>query len=312
MKLYMADSLKNKTYKNVSYNAVGKMLSFAFQALANIILSRELIAEDYGIVSFAVICVTFMINFSGFGLSQAAIHTSHFDEKSKNTLFTTRLILSLLAFLILIVFAGFTKYFIEQNEITAVIRVLAFNLLISNLSLVSSVCLERKLKYLIISIAETALAMTSSITAIILALNGFRYWSIVYASILSNIVFAIIICLCMPYKYKLQIDKGIAKEYFKYGSYILCTGTVLFVTYNIDNFVIGTVAGVSQLGYYAIAFNWGSLVCTVMFGVVFTVLFPTFTKMRDDPDRMKRAYLASYSVYGIDQLFVEHRFVLCR
>jgi O-antigen/teichoic acid export membrane protein len=58
-----------------------------------------------------------------------------------------------------------------------------------------------------------------------------------------------------------------------------------------DNFIIGTVAGASQLGYYAIAFNWGAMVASIMGAVVFGVLFPTFSRMRNDPAKMKQGYL---------------------
>jgi O-antigen/teichoic acid export membrane protein len=205
--------------------------------------------------------------------------------------FTLRLVLSVFAFLLLFIFSGFAGHFIDHPAITSVIRILAFNLLIDNISSVSSICLERNLKFSIISIAETGLVVTSSITAIVLAVNGFKYWSIVYGSISSNLVFAVILYFCMPYRFKFTFDFDIAKEYLRYGLYVFFTGLVIFATYNMDNFIIGAVAGVSQLGYYAIAFSWGSLVCSVMFGVVFSVLFPTFTKMRDDPVRMKQAYL---------------------
>jgi PST family polysaccharide transporter len=48
---------------------------------------------------------------------------------------------------------------------------------------------------------------------------------------------------------------------------------------------------VSQLGYYAIAFNWGAMVCSIMGAVVLGVLFPTFSRMQGDLERMKQAYL---------------------
>jgi O-antigen/teichoic acid export membrane protein len=287
----MAESLKKTTFKNVSYNAIGKAVAFLFQSIANIILSRELIAEDYGVVGFAMIFVTFMRNFSGFGINKAAVHAKDFDEKKMSTVFTLRLILSLLAFTTLFLSSGFAEHFIDHPSIVAVIRILALNILIDNISSVSSICLERNLKFSIISIAETGLVVSSSITAIVLAVNGFKYWSIVYGSISSNLVFSLILYFCMPYRFRFAIDLDVAKEYLRYGLYVFCTGLLIFATYNMDNFIIGSVAGVSQLGYYAIAFSWGSLVCSVMFGVVFSVLFPTFTKMRDDPIRMKQAYL---------------------
>ncbi len=51
--------------------------------------------------------------------------------------------------------------------------------------------------------------------------------------------------------------------------------------------------GAEQLGYYAIAFNWGSLICVLLAGIVHQVLFPTFSKFQHDLLAMKGAYLES-------------------
>ncbi len=287
----MSQSLKNTTFKNISYNAFGKVIAFCFQSAASIILSRELVAEDYGVAGFAMICVAFMKNFSGFGINKAAVHAEYFDEKAMNTAFTLRQIIGCLAFAITIAFSGLAGHFIEHKAITSVIRVLAFAILIDNFSLVSTIYLERNLKFSIISFAETGLTVASSITAIILVMNGFKYWSIVYGYIAANIVFVLITYLYRPYRFRFSIDVVIAKQYLKYGSMVFLTGLLFFAIFNMDNFIIGSVAGLAQLGFYAIAFNWGAMVCSIMGAVVFGVLFPTFSRMRGDPVRMKQAYL---------------------
>jgi PST family polysaccharide transporter/lipopolysaccharide exporter len=83
----------------------------------------------------------------------------------------------------------------------------------------------------------------------------------------------------------------IARDLLKYGSSVLLAGLVSFAVYNFDNLVVGSVGGSSQLGYYGLAFNWGSMVCSIMSAVVLSVLFPTFSRMQEDKGKMKQAYL---------------------
>jgi O-antigen/teichoic acid export membrane protein len=122
-------------------------------------------------------------------------------------------------------------------------------------------------------------------------MNGFKYWSIVYAYLAATTVFTLTTYCYMPYRLKFAIDLGIAKQYLRFGMPVFLTGLLSFAIFNMDNFVVGAVAGASQLGYYAISFNWGSMVCSIMGAVVFGVLFPTFSRMQGDPERMKQAYL---------------------
>ncbi len=287
----MTKSLKNTTLKNVSYNAIGRIASFVFQSVANIVITRELTAADYGVVGFAMICVSFLKSFSGLGINSAAIHAKEFDDKSEATAFTLRLLLGLVVFAITIGLSNVAELFFKHKEISSVIRVLAFAIIIDSFSSVSIILLTRKLKYSLIAIADAGLFMSSSIVAIVMAINGYKYWSIVCGYISANIIFTVICYYMMPYRLKFAIDPDIAKQYLSYGSKVFTSMLLWFAVMNMDNFIIGSVAGATQLGFYAIAFNWGSMVCSIMGAVVLGVLFPTFSRMQDDPARMKRAYL---------------------
>jgi O-antigen/teichoic acid export membrane protein len=124
-----------------------------------------------------------------------------------------------------------------------------------------------------------------------MALNGFTFWSIVVAYVGSNIVFVIIMNLFLPYKIMFRLDKQIAGELIGYGYKVLLAGLVTFAVFNLDNFVVGAVSGPSVLGYYSLAFNWGSMVCGIMSAVVSNVLFPVFARMQDEPEKLKEKFL---------------------
>lgn len=287
----MSEHIFKQTFKNISYNALGKVLSFAFQSFASVVLSRELVAADYGVAGFAMIWVTFMKSFSGFGINKAAIRSERFSEAAADTAFTLRQIVGIIAFAVTIAGAEAARLFFPHPAIATVIRVLAWAVLIDNFSLVSTIYLERELRYGALSTAETALTVASSLTAVCLVYNGFTYWSIVYAYLAANLTFVVVAFSFRPYRPRFRLDAGIAREYLKYGSTVFLTGLLTFVLYNFDNFVIGAVAGAERLGFYAIAFNWGAMVCSVMGAVVFGVLFPTFARLQHDPAQMKTAYL---------------------
>jgi O-antigen/teichoic acid export membrane protein len=51
--------------------------------------------------------------------------------------------------------------------------------------------------------------------------------------------------------------------------------------------------GIAMLGYYTLAFNWGSFVCGLLSDTVNTVLFPTFAAIQGDPVKLRRWYLKS-------------------
>lgn len=287
----MQKQLKASTTKNISYSALGKIVVFIFQACANIILSRELVSSDYGIVNFAMIQVTLMTTLSSFGINNAAVQRKEFNENTLYTAFTIKFIFSIVIYAILYVAAGYSVYFFDNSNVVNVIRLLALVVLINVFAFMPSTMLSRTLNLKRNVIAETVSYVSSSIIAIIMALNGFKFWSIAVAYVCSTAVYVIVVNFFMPCRISFMFDRRIASELIRYGSHVLLAGLVSFAVFNFDNFVVGSVSGSSVLGYYALAFNWGSMVCGIMSSVVLSVLFPTFSRMQDDPAKMKDAYL---------------------
>jgi len=287
----MQKQISTSTTRNISYSAIGKIVAFVFQACANIILSRELVSSDYGIVNFAMIQVTLMATLSSFGINNAAVQRNEFSESTLYTAFTIKFILSILIYVILYFAAGYSVYFFNDPNIVRIIRVLAMTIIINTFAFIPSILLSRALEIKKIVIAETAQVLVSAIIAIAMAVLGFKFWSIVIAFVCSNITFVTVMNFFRPCKILFKLDRQVAAELIRYGSSVLLASLVTFAVFNFDNFIVGTVAGSSVLGYYGLAFNWGSMVCGIMSAVVLSVLFPTFSRMQDQPEKVKDAYL---------------------
>lgn len=287
----MSESLKSKTISNISYSALGKMVAFAFQAVTNVIMSRELGAGDYGIVGFALIIVNFLKGFGDLGINAAAIQSKSLDRRGLDTAFTLRFSLGIVIYLLAFVIAQFTPLFFANQQVVWVVRLLALNIILYTLGFIPGVLLSRCLRFKYLVISDTILSIVSSLVAIAMALNGFKFWSIVAASLASNLAYVIALNLFAPQRIGFGLDRELAADYLKYGTKVFLSGLLAFALLNVDNFTIGAVAGEEQLGFYIIAFNWGSMVCSVMSGTVYNVLFPTLSTIQGDTEKSVRAYL---------------------
>jgi O-antigen/teichoic acid export membrane protein len=150
-----------------------------------------------------------------------------------------------------------------------------------------STLLTRDLKFKWLSVAQLIMSLANSLISIILAVNGFAYWSIVFANIASITVFTIALNIIKPVKLRFYFDKKLAMEFVQFSFHMYSLGVILLLMFNVDNFLIGALKGASVLGYYVIAFNWGSLACVIVGSVVASVLFPTFAKMQHDRGKLR-------------------------
>ena len=91
--------------------------------------------------------------------------------------------------------------------------------------------------------------------------------------------------------FRFQVDRSKAVGFLSFGSKLFSSGLIIFLIFNADNAIIGTIAGASMLGFYALAFNWGSFFCSVLSETVHNVLFPAFSRAQKDKPSLKNAYL---------------------
>lgn len=291
-------SLKQKTFNNVAYTGVARVVAMVFQALANIILSRELSSSDYGLVGFANIFVNFLSMFSDLGLNSAVIQRKQLDDTALYTGFTMKLGISFFIYLVAFAASGLAVLFFDNPGVVGVIKLLALNFIINCFGFIPSTMLKRDLDYKKVSFANVCQTIVNSSLAMILALAGFKYWSIVFANLCATAAMIVALNFMKPVRIRFAFDRAVMRQLMNFGTSLSLAGFLVFTIFNVDNFIIGSVKGSSELGYYAIAFNWGSIICVILYTVVNSVLFPTFSRMEQDRERIKRSYLRVLEYVG--------------
>ena len=260
-------------------------------AASSIVLARHLDPSDYGVVGFALIITGFLSRFSDLGINSAMIQRKDLDARGLNTGVTVKITLGLCIFLVAYVVAPLSSYFLDHPDITTVIRLLSLNFIFSSFALLSQCLLTRDLNFKKLFIPQVGSTLVYSILSIVLALAGFKFWSIVVANLVSSVIAVVLFNVIKHVKFSLFIDKDIARDYIRFGGSLFVAGLIIFAMFNADNFIIGSVLGVTMLGFYTVAFNWGSMICGILYDTVHNVLFPAFSNIQQDRSNLKNAYL---------------------
>jgi len=212
-------------------------------------------------------------------------------EEALYTGFTIRLALSILfvaaAFFIAPLWAGF----FENPLLTAPTRVLLLLLLIGNLAFIPQTRLIKELRFKEETLPRLYGRIAYSITAILLALKGFSYWSLVYGMVAQSLVRAFSLSLYSPWKPRLRFNLSLARKLMGFGGFILATSLIFMVRGNLDNAAIGKLIGATALGYYTIAYKWAGFGTKEISMSIDIVLFPAYTRISEDIQRLGRAYL---------------------
>ena len=282
---------KKQTFHNVIYNSLARGVLLACQLLASMVIARNLSPADMGVVGFANIIIGFLSQFSDCGVGNAVIRRPQMTPPALATAYTLKLFLGLLAFGVALLVSPFAHYFCDHPAVANVTRVLALNFLVSSVGFLPQLQLEREMNFRAQLLPTSINSVVRCTLAITLVLCGWKFWAVVIADVCANLAgnFAFQCIKRVPFHFRLHRSE--AAEFLNFGLPLLASGLVVFLIFNIDNFLISATMGIAQLGFYALAFNWGSFVCSLLAGTLNGVLFPTFAAIQHDLVKMRRWYL---------------------
>jgi len=268
------------------YASCTKGLTLLCTAITTLVVARNLSASDYGLVGFATIIIGFLLQFTDMGLQRAAIRRPALEAGSLQTAFTLKAVLSVMAFGIAMLIAPFGRHFLDHPATGNVIRILALNFLLSTIGFAPRVSLSREMNYRALMMPAVVGALLECIVAVILIRSGWSYWAVVIADVVATAATGISLHFVKSVPINLRIDP------------VDGSGVLIFILLNVDNFLVSTNLGSAQLGYYALAFNWSTLICMLLNETVNVVLLPALSTMQTDLPAMRRWYLKTVELTG--------------
>jgi PST family polysaccharide transporter len=140
----------------------------------------------------------------------------------------------------------------------------------------------------------------------ILALKGFGVWSLVYGEIAGGVADKIFLIRASGWKPSLRTSRSAMRDLLKFGITVSFRDTLVHLSNNIDNVVIGKWLGVASLGYYEKAYKLMDLPVKELSGRTSSVLFPAFAQIHQDAGRLRSAFrktvltfsAAGYPLFG--------------
>lgn len=284
---------KARTFRNIIYTGLGKGSTLVCTAVASLVVARNLTPSDYGVVGFAGIVIGFLSQFSDMGVGNAVVRHPNLHQRDLDTAFTLKIVLSCCAFVLALLIAPYAHYFFQHPATGNVIRILALNFLISSIGFLPQIELTREMNFRALVVPGVAGALVQCILTVALVLRGWSFWAVVDASVMATLATGIVLQLAKRSPVRFHFDWTVAQEYLQFGIPLFGTGVLVFLIFNLDNFLVGASMGSIQLGYYALAFTWGSFICGVLSATVNNVLFPAFSAIQNDPVAVRRWYLKS-------------------
>lgn len=293
-------TLKDETIRSIGI--VYGMVTFTklLSLIALVILARILVPRDFGLVGLSAVIIAVLALFKDFGLSAAYIQRKKDVEKAADVLFWSNIAIRLILYVILYLLAPLAADFFQEPQVDPVIKIASISFVIESLGSAHGARLTKELRFGRIAAISVVTAIVITVSSIVLALLGFSFWSLVYASIIGEPVAVALYWSLSNWRPRLSFDRAVAKDMFVYGKDIVGINTLGFGMRNLDNFAVGKVLGAGALGVYTLGYRFGLYASTNIVSMLGRVLFPVYSKMQSDVQKVKRAYLKS--LYPVSML----------
>lgn len=265
-----------------------RLLSF----VATFILAKLLLPEDFGLVAGAYLAIDALQLFEEMGFGSALIYRQREVDEAADTTFFIVIFTSLLSYAIAYAAAPWVAQIAKQPDprIAEVLRVLALNLVVGSFGRVPLVLLAKELDFRRRLLPDVLPNLAYALLAALLAVAGFRVWSIVYARLASTVLRAILAWWVTGWRPHMRFVPRLARELFDYGKHIVASQILIFGITNIDDAFVLRMRGLADEGVYDLAYRTSNMPATQITGLVNQVMFPALAKLQDDPLSFRRAY----------------------
>ena len=296
--------MKEKLIKSAKWNGLGRLVAMVGDFTFGIILARLLLPSDFGVIAILTVFVSFLSVFVNSGFSQALIREKEVSTVDYSTVFYFNLSVAAIAFIISYFSAPVIANFYDNLDISLYLRVLSITLFIDAFILVQNSILTKNMDFKRLSIISISATIISGLIAICLAAFGFGIWSLVFKSLLRDLLVLIFTVSVVKWKPKKAFSIDSFKKYFKYGIYMLGSSLITQLYNNIFSLSVGKMFSPAILGFYNRAELFKNTLSQNIDSIITGVSYPALAQIQDNKIEFVKYYknILQFSFYIISIL----------
>ena len=292
----MAESLRNKVFKGVLWSAIERFSVQGSQFVLSIIIARLVSPSDFGLIAMLSIFLAIAQTFVDSGFSNALIQKKDRTEVDFSTVFYFNVVVSLIVYCILYLFAPFISSFYDEPQLEIICKFTGLNIIISSFSIIQrtklNIALDYKLQVKISFIA----VFFSGIVGVILACKGYGVWALVIQTLLNRLIETLLFWILVkwtPYK---TFSISSFKLLFSFGSKILLGALLATLCNNMYNLVIGKKYDPVNVGYFTRSYSLASFPSDNIGTIISRVTYPILCSVQDNQNKLNDILLKYVSM----------------
>jgi O-antigen/teichoic acid export membrane protein len=265
--------------------------------VSTVILARLLRPEDFGLVAMGALIVGFVLVFGDAGQSLAVVRHANATREHFDTAWTISIIVGIVVAIILEAIAPLGGWYFHEPRAVAIIQFLALKPVINGFTNVGIIAFRKELRFGSDFSFLVARKFSVFVATIVLALILRNYWALAIGNVGGEVLNVVISYRMHPYRPRLCLTK--LSELWSFSGWMQLVNIGYFFGEQTDQFVVGGLAGASQMGGYNVASDIASAPTNELVYPPLRALFPIFATLLHDPAALAESYLSVFSIIAV-------------
>jgi len=284
---------KRKIFSSLRWSAIQKVSQVSFSFVVPVILARLLTPEDFGLVAMAAVFTGISSILQEFGTGSAIIQKLKQNIEFQSSVFWFNVLFGFLVWLCIVIAAPYIALLYGQQVITQIIYVSSISIMIQSANIVPVALFKKKMNFFPLALSSIISQPFGAIIAIIMALKGFGYWSLVFYTLFNTLFFTLVLWIQAKWKPKFSFHLSHIKEIIRFSSFLTVTKFLNYFERKADKFIVGYFLGSTSLGLYSRAYNFLLRPTKTISGFLNPVVYSSMSEYQNDSVKIKTLYLES-------------------
>jgi O-antigen/teichoic acid export membrane protein len=292
-------TLAHKTASGVAWISLFQVARQLLQVASVSVLARKVPPSAYGLVAMAALISNFLETVRDAGTGSALVREREVSDDLAATVFWLTCGLGLFMALIMVAVSWPAAHFFHELMVAKVLQVMSIGFFVGTIGVVPLAMLNREMAFRKVALAQTAGAVSGTLVAITVALAEGKVWSLVIGTLVTTTVTSLALWIASPFRVKAVFRPADARHMLSFGLNLSGFNVLNYFSRNADNLLVGKFLGSVPLGYYQMGYTLMTYPLQNFASVVAQVVYPALSKMQDDRERFRAAYLRTCRLIGL-------------
>lgn len=256
--------------------------------ISTIVLARLLMPSDFGLVATGTAIYAVLLAITDMSMAQALINHPNPTRHHLSTAWTLGILRGTIIGVTLALSGPFVAHMFGDPRLDMVMYVFGFSMFLTGLNNPRPTLLQKDLIFWQDFVLNLASRFASLVVSVAVAYFYRSYWALLLGTVVGQLVSVGVSYMILPFLPRFSLRH--VREMMGFSIWLTLGSVVDNLNWRLDTLLIGKFLGTRDLGLYSVGNNLSSFPTRETTQPIAKALFPAFTKLRHNTERLHAAY----------------------